>query len=178
MTPKKREESAQLVTVARIATAHGIRGEIAVQPLTDFPERLAPGAALLLVTANGEVSPRRVLSRRGHRERLLLLLEGVPDRTAAEGLRGGRLCVREEDLPPLPAGQVWRHELPGMAVATEAGEQLGTVREVLDTGGGNLVLALDTARGEVLLPFVEEVVRRVDRDARQLTVRLIDGFLP
>jgi 16S rRNA processing protein RimM len=167
-----------LVTVGLIATVHGIRGELAVVPETDDPDRLAAGGAVLLETPRGEVSERRILGSRAHQGRLLLLLEGVPDRTAAEALRGGRLCVREEDLAPLPDGHVWRHELPGMAVGTEEGEALGEVRELLDTGGGNQVLVVRGPRGEVLLPFAEVVVRAADRDARRITVRLLDGLLP
>jgi 16S rRNA processing protein RimM len=168
----------ELVTVGLIATVHGIRGELAVVPETDEPGRLGPGAVVLLETPRGEVSERRIIGARPHKDRVLLQLEGVADRTAAEALRGGRLCVREADLPALPEGHVWRHELPGMAVATEEGEPLGEVRELLDTGGGNQVLAVSGGRGELLLPFAEVVVRRVDREARRITVRLIDGLLP
>jgi len=169
---------ADLVTVGLVATVHGIRGEIAVVPESDDPGRLAAGSVVLLETPRGEVSARRILGSRSHKDRLLIQLEGVPDRTAAEALRGGRLCIRETDLAPLPDGHVWRHELRGMAVATEDGEALGEVRELLDTGGGNQVLVVRGDRGEVLLPFAEVVVRAIDRDARRITVRLLDGLLP
>lgn len=170
--------SADLVTVGLIATAHGIRGEIVVVPETDDPSRLEAGGTVLLETACGEVSERRILGSRGHKDRLLIQLEGVPDRTAAEALRGGRLCIREADLAPLPVGRVWRHELPGMAVVTEEGEALGEARELLDTGGANQVLVVHGPRGELLLPFAEVVVRGIDRDSRRITVRLLDGLLP
>jgi 16S rRNA processing protein RimM len=170
--------SGDLVTVGSIATAHGVHGELSVVPLTDVPDRLAAGSLVLLEAPGGEVSPRRIIGVRRHQDRLLIRLEGVPDRTAAEALRGGRLCVREADLPPLPAGQVWRHELPGMAVRSEAGEDLGSVEGVLETGGERLVLAVRGPRGEALVPFVEHFVRSIDRAAGLITVRLIDGLLP
>jgi 16S rRNA processing protein RimM len=166
-----------LVTVGRIATAHGIRGELAVDPETDNPERFAPGSTLLLVTPKGEVSPRRVVGARPHQDRLLVTLEGVPDRTAAEALRGCRLCVREADLPALPPGRVWRHDLPGMAVVAEDGAALGTVKELLGTGGGNEVLVVEGPRGELLVPFSAAVVRGIDAAARRVVVRLPDGLL-
>jgi 16S rRNA processing protein RimM len=167
-----------LVTVGLIATAHGIRGELAVQPLTDDPGRLADGATVLLEAPGVPASPRRILGARRHKDRLLILLEGVPDRTAAEALRGGRLCVSEADLPALPPGRVWLHELPGMAVVTEEGEGLGTVHEVLETGGDRQVLVVRGPRGEVLLPFIEQFVRSIDRGERRITVRLLEGLLP
>ena len=167
-----------LVTVGLIATVHGIRGELAVVPETDDPGRLAAGSVVLLETPRGELGERRILASRAHKDRLLVQLEGVPDRNAAEALRGGRLCIREADLAPLPAGRVWRHDLPGMAVVTEEGEPVGEVRGLIDTGGGNQVLVVRGDRGEVLLPFAEVVVRAIDRDARRITVRLLDGLLP
>lgn len=167
-----------LVTVGRIATVHGIRGELVVDSFTDFPERLAPGSVLLLESPRGEVEPRRILSSRPHQGRLLVRLEGVPDRSAAELLRGGRLCVRESELPDLPPGRVWRHDLPGMEVVSESGEVLGRVRELLETGGGNLVLAVDGPAGEILLPFVEPVIRQIDPAGRRIVASPPAGLIP
>jgi 16S rRNA processing protein RimM len=169
---------ADLVTVGLIATVHGIRGELAVVPETDDPDRLAAGGVVLLETPRGEVSERRIVGSRDHKGRVLIQLEGVADRSAAESLRGGRLCIRESQLAPLPAGHVWRHELAGMVVTTEEGEPVGDVRGLIDTGGGNQVLVVHGPRGEVLLPFAEVVVRSIDRDARRITVRLLDGLVP
>ena len=138
------------MTVGLIATAHGIRGELVVKPLTDDPGRLAAGATVLLEAPGVPAIPRRILGIRSHKDRLLILLEGVPDRTAAEALRGGRLCVPEADLPALPPGQVWLHELPGMSVVAEEGEGLGSVHEVLETGGDRQVLVVRGPRGEFL----------------------------
>jgi 16S rRNA processing protein RimM len=168
----------ELVTVGLIATAHGIRGELAVEPLTDDPARFDAGATVLLEAPGVPANPRRILGTRKHKDRLLVLLEGVPDRTAAEALRGGRLCVREADLPVLPPGQVWLHELPGMSVVTEEGEGLGSVHEVLETGGGRQVLVVRGPRGEFLVPFVEQFVLSIDREGRRIAIRLLEGLLP
>jgi 16S rRNA processing protein RimM len=167
-----------LVTVGLIATAHGIRGELVVKPLTDDPGRLAAGAMVLLEAPGVPAVPRRVLGIRSHKDRLLILLEGVPDRTAAEALRGGRLCVPEADLPALPPGQVWLHELPGMSVVAEEGERLGSVHEVLETGGDRQVLVVRGPRGEFLVPFVEQFVLSIDREGRRIAIRLLEGLLP
>jgi 16S rRNA processing protein RimM len=167
-----------LVTVGLVATVHGIRGELVVEPLTDDQERLAVGATVLLEAPEVPATPRRILGARTHKARLLILLEGVADRTAAEALRGGRLCVREADLRALPPGQVWLHELPGMDVVTTEGEALGSVHEVLRTGGDRQVLVVRGPRGEFLLPFAEQFVRAIDRGARRIAVTLIEGLLP
>lgn len=168
----------ELVTVGLIATVHGIRGEIAVHALTDDPDRFAVGETVLLEAPGIAAEPRRILGSRRHQERFLIQLEGVPDRTTAETLRGGRLCVREADLPALPPGQVWLHDLPGMAVRSEEGEALGTVQQVLETGEERRVLVVHGPRGEVLVPFIEQFVLAIDRDARLITIRVLEGLLP
>jgi 16S rRNA processing protein RimM len=167
-----------LVTVGLIAKVHGIGGEIVIHPLTDDPGRFSAGATVLLEAPGVPASPRRILGSRMHQQRYLILLEGVPDRTAAEALRGGRLCVREADLPALPAGQVWLHDVPGMSVESETGEPLGTVHQVLETGEDRRLLVVRGPRGEVLVPFIEQFVLAIDREARRIKVKLLEGLLP
>ena len=178
MVSEQVDPRGDLVSVGLIATAHGIRGEIVVHPLTDDPERFNVGATVLVEAPGLPVSPRLILGSRMHQQRFLLLLEGVPDRTAAEALRGGRLCVREADLPALPPGQVWLHDLPGMTVESEEGEQIGAVHQVLETGEDRRLLVVRGPRGEALIPFVEQFVLSIDREARQIKVRLLEGLLP
>jgi 16S rRNA processing protein RimM len=167
-----------LVTVGLIAKVHGIGGEVVIHPLTDDPGRFRTGATVLLEVPGAPASPRRILGSRMHQQRYLLLLEGVADRTAAEALRGGRLCVREADLPALPPGQIWLHDVPGMAVESEQGEALGTVHQVLETGEERRLLVVHGPRGEFLVPFIEQFVLAIDRDARRITIRLLEGLLP
>jgi 16S rRNA processing protein RimM len=178
MSETTEKKDGDLVAVGRITGAHGIRGEVAVFLLTDFPERLDAGKEVLVETPQGKVSSRRILGSRGHADRLLLLLEGVPDRTAAEALRGGWLRVREEDLTPLPEGRYYRHDLVGMAVVTDGGEAIGAVHEILETGVESIVLVVQGPRGEILVPFVEVFVPRVDPAGRVITVNALDGLLP
>lgn len=168
----------ELVMVGLIAKVHGIGGEVVVHPLTDDPGRFKAGETLLLELPGSPASPRLILGSRMHQQRFLLLLEGVADRTAAEALRGGRLCVREADLPALPPGQVWIHDLPGMAVASEEGDDLGTVHQVLETGEERRILVVHGPRGEFLVPFIEQFVISVDRDARRIKIKLLEGLLP
>jgi 16S rRNA processing protein RimM len=168
----------ELVVVGLIAKVHGIGGEVVVHPLTDDPGRFEAGATVLLEAPGISASPRRILGSRMHQQRYLLQLEGVPDRTAAEALRGGRLCVREADLPALPPGQVWLHDLPGMAVESEDGVDLGAVHQVLETGEDRRILVIHGPRGEFLVPFIEQFVLSIDRDARRIRIRLLEGLLP
>jgi 16S rRNA processing protein RimM len=169
-------ESRDLVTVGRIVGAHGIRGEIKVESLTDHPQRFDAGSRLLMA-AGGEVREVEIVSSRPHKNRFLVTFEGVTDRTAAESLRGCTLNVDAEDLIPLPEGEYYDFQLLGLAVVTDEGEELGRVAEVAPTGS-NLVLIVRDGKREVLLPFIDDVVREVDLEGGRMKVHLLEGLLP
>jgi 16S rRNA processing protein RimM len=160
------------VAVARIMRPWGLRGEMKVESLTDFPEeRFEPGAHVWLSGVE-----RSVEYARSHKGALQLKLSGIDDAAAAETFRNQLVEVPESALHALEEDEYYHHELVGMRVHASDGADLGSVSEVLPTGG-NAVLVVRGPRGEVLVPFVDEVVRSVDREAETITVDLIDGML-
>ena len=102
---------------------------------------------------------------------------GVADRTAAEGLRGSFLRIRNEEIKDLPEGRDYHHDLMGLTVISEDGRRLGSVAGIIPTGG-NLVFEVRDGNKEVLIPYIDDVVREVDLEGGTLTVRLIAGLLP
>lgn len=169
-------DNRDLVTVGHIVGAHGIRGEVKVKPMTDHAQRFDAGSRLLLA-AGGEVKEIEIVSGRPHKNLYLLTFEGVEDRTAAESLRGSTLNVDAEDLVPLPDGEYYDFQLLDLAVVTDEGENLGRVADVMATGG-NLVLIVRDGEKEVLLPFIDDVVRDVDLEGGRMKVHLLEGLLP
>jgi 16S rRNA processing protein RimM len=167
-------EAPTRVAVGRITRAHGIHGAVLVLPLSDISERFDPGSTLLL----GPDGDRRVtvVERRGHRERPLLHLEGVADRTAAEAIAGEYLFVEAADSPRLPEGEFWPHELTGMTVVTAGGIALGDVREVLRTTANDIWTVADGEGRETLVPALKDVVLDVDRETRRITVADVPGL--
>ncbi|HXG42899.1 MAG TPA: ribosome maturation factor RimM [Dehalococcoidia bacterium] len=159
------------VAVGRVARPFGLEGELLVDPLAE-PEVLAPGRYVFLAGRR-----HRVLSCRWQRGRVLLRLEGIEDRTAAEAYRFHYLELPQEELEPLGEGEYYYFQLVGLEAVTSSGERLGTVRRVMETGGGNQVLVVRGERGEVLLPAVEEFVR-VDLEAGRIVVEDVPGLLP
>lgn len=152
------------VVVGRIGRAHGIRGEVSVEPRTDEPERrFAAGAVLRTQDARGaEGRPLTVESMRWHSGRLLLRFEGMADRTAAEAARGTVLVVPiDPGEAPEDPEEFYDHQLVGLAVEDPAGVRLGTVSGVVH-GGGQDLLRLDVEGREVLFPFVTALVPTVD----------------
>ncbi|GAA1168948.1 ribosome maturation factor RimM [Ornithinimicrobium humiphilum] len=158
---------------ARIGKPHGLRGEVTVQVHTDDPEgRFVVGA--VFETEPTERGPLTLRSVRVHQGVYLLGFEGHADRNAAEALRGTRLLVAEEDESDDDA---WREEdLLGFEVVLPDGSPIGTVsglhvRPVQD------LLAVRTDRGEVLVPFVDELVPEVDEEQRRVVVDPPPGLL-
>jgi len=159
--------------VGRVLRPWGLRGDLKIESLTDFAEdRYAPGASLWL-----DGVERRVELSRSQKGALYVKLAGIDDATAAEAYRGLLLEVPEASLPPLDEDEFYHHQLAGLRAVTVDGEELGTVAEVLATGG-NAVLIVRGPAGEVALPFVEDVVKRVDLAGGTLTVELMEGLLP
>ncbi|MFO7634645.1 MAG: ribosome maturation factor RimM [Caldilinea sp.] len=166
------------IAVGHIVNVHGLRGEIRVEPYTDFPERFAPGERLLMGVDLVEV---KIESVRPHKKFLLIQLDGVADRTAAEQLRGQWLFIDEEDSAELEEGVYWIHDIIGLQVVEEAGNQLGDVVDVLATGANEVYVVRPRAgqnRGQdILLPVIPEVILAVDLAGGVMTVRLLEGLV-
>ncbi|HEX6261554.1 MAG TPA: ribosome maturation factor RimM [Actinomycetota bacterium] len=165
MTPERGTDG--LLAVGRVGKPHGLRGEVTVEPLTDTPDRFAPGATLRM--ESGELT---VAASRPHQRRMLVLFEGVEDRNQAEGLRGTILFVPDEDLPDLPDDAYWPRDLVGCEVVTESGDRVGPISEVLRNPANDLWV---TERG--MIPAVREVVVEVDLEARRVVIRDVPGLL-
>ncbi|MGH2557385.1 MAG: ribosome maturation factor RimM [Actinomycetota bacterium] len=161
------------VAVGRITRTHGVKGEVAVLPLSDIGSRFEPGSTIFLDERQDR--PLTVASSRPHRQRLLVAFHGVEDRTAAEELRGRYLFVPSSSAPPLPEGKYWAHDLIGCEVRTEEGRLLGTVGEVIH-GPANDVWVARSQEGELLIPALKDVVNQVDTAGRRIVVREVPGL--
>ncbi len=153
------------MAVARIIAAKGLRGAVKVEPLTDWPEHLEPGASLYL---EDEEQLRRIdAAERGGRIPVLTL-EGIGSRDEAEAVVGRYL---EVEAAPLPEGEYYWHQLVGLRVEDEAGAELGTIREVFRAGGAEVYRLDRTDGGEMLVPGIRDVVREIDLDRGRMIVR-------
>lgn len=169
----KRPEPRYL-TVGRVLRPHGIRGELRVQSLTDFPEHLAEVSHVYVGPNYCQHKIERV---RLHQGRILLKLEGYEDRTAAEALRDQTVYIAMEDAVPLEEEEYYHFQIVGMEMATEGGETLGEIVEVLALPGANDVFVVHGPRGEILIPAIEEVVHEIDFDAMRIVIIPIPGLL-
>jgi len=167
------------VTLARILRPRGLRGEVAAEILTDFPERLPKLKEVWL--ADGRNAPRRVRVQRcwlspGQGGRAIFHFADVDSMEAANTLRGLEVQVPIEERAQLAAGNYFVSDLVGCAV-WEAGAStaLGSVRDVEFPGGAPL-LAIDTNDGEVLVPLAAEFCVHIDVKAKRIEVTLPEGL--
>ena len=170
------EEWDDMVLVGRVARAHGNRGQVIVDPATDFPEeRFKPGS-VLHTRRDNRVEALTVDSVRFHRGRPILSLDGIGTIDAAESLAGHELRVGADALQALPAGSFYHHDLIGCSVRTPDGESIGRVISVEgDAAGSRLVVR--GRRGDVLIPLAEHICISVDVPGRAIVVEPIDGLL-
>lgn len=163
------------VLVATLGKPHGLRGELTVFLRTDSPERRFAVGAVVEVGAGGR--PMKVAGAHWHSGVLLLKLEGVADRTAAEALRGADVWARvPADEEPEDEGEYFDRQLIGLSVRDAEGRTAGRVASVIHNPGQDL-LVVDVAGVERLVPFVEALVPVVDLDAGYLEVAAVRGLL-
>jgi 16S rRNA processing protein RimM len=154
---------------------HGVRGEMRVVPETDFPERLA-GLREAYLILDGRPSPVRVEAVRRTADAVLVKIAGIAGPEDAAAWRGALLAVPRAAAAELPEGRFFVFDVIGMAVATDSGEPLGVVEEVLRTPG-NDVFVVRGPRGEILVPAIASVVLAVDTAARRIVVHPLPGLL-
>jgi len=158
------------LVVGRIAKAHGIRGEMAVDVVSDAPERFEPGSRM-----NAGARTLTVEAARSHQGRLLVKFAEVPDRNDAETLRGVELTIAGAAARALGEGEFFEFQLEGLAVVDAGGRALGTFARA-EEGAAHDLWVIDTPSGEVYVPAVKEVVRAVDLEARRITLDPPEGL--
>jgi len=166
----------QLV-VARIGRAHGIKGEVTVEVRTDEPElRLGPGA--VLATEPASAGPLTIETGRVHSGRLLLRFEGVRDRTGAEALRNVLLIaeVDPEEVPEDPE-EFYDHQLIDLDVVTVDGTAVGRISEISHLPYQDLLIVKRPDGGEVMIPFVSEMVPEIDLEEQRAVIDPPPGLL-
>ena len=165
----------RFIAIGRIVRPHGVRGEVAVEVLTDFPERFDTIEVVYLGDSlNAE--KWQVTSVRWHTARILLSLQGCEDRTSAEQLRGLLVQVPIEEAMPLPEDEYYPYELIGLDVVTNDGDDLGRVSELLFTNANDVYVVVGP-RGQILLPAIADVIEQVDLDEGRIVVRLMEGLV-
>jgi 16S rRNA processing protein RimM len=166
------------IVIARIAKAFGIRGEVAADILTDFPERFSDVGEVTL-RRGAEQRLAELEHHRFHKGRVLLKFAGVDTMTDAEQLAGFEVVIGEDELYELPEGDdlYYDFDLVGCEVRTVDGDVVGAVASVLHAGENALLSVRRPSDRETLVPFVDEICVEVDVEAKRITIDPPEGLL-
>jgi 16S rRNA processing protein RimM len=156
-----------MIVMGRVRAPFGVKGWIKVQPYTERTDNLLAYPQWWLQD-NGGWQARTVAEAAVHGSNLVARFEGCSDRDAAAGFKGRDVAIPRDRMPAPAPGEFYWADLIGLEVINLRGEALGLVEGLLETGGGAVLTVRGDAR--LLLPFVEAVIREVDRQAGRIVV--------
>ncbi|PLR84189.1 ribosome maturation factor RimM [Bacillus canaveralius] len=166
--------------VGKIVNTHGIKGEVRVISRTDFPEkRYKPGNRLyLFLEDNKEPLELTVGSHRTHKNFDLLTFDGYENISEVEKMKGGLLKISESQLGALDEGEFFFHEIIGCEVFTMAGEKIGIIKEILTPGANDVWVVKGESEKDILIPYIDQIVKKVDIKEKTILIEPMDGLLP
>lgn len=160
------------IKIGKIVNVVGLKGEVKVYNYSDSDEIYRTTEAVYVGEDLVDIENVRL-----QKNMVILKLAGISDRDAAEAVRGKELFITEADLPELPEGQYYIRDLIGMSVKEENGRILGKVSDVIQNTAQDIFEVENADGRKILIPKVDQFVLEIDKTARQIRVRLIEGML-
>lgn len=168
--------SEDLVAIAKVAKARGLRGEVVADVLTDFPERFENTEGVQMLLPGGVKRRLKIEKFWFQKDRVVLKFESVDTVEDAEELRGAEVCIPESEAVDLQEGEYFDWELQGCEVSTVGGDKLGEVKELMRTGGTeNLVV--EGKGKDYLIPFADSICVEVDVEGKRIVIDPPEGLL-
>ena len=174
-TATQRDDLPETITVGRVLRPQGVRGEVVVEVLSDVPERFSPGSRLQGAREGQPDEQLEVVASRPHKSGAVVRFAGSEDRDQAEELRGLWLEIPRSQVPAAEPGTYYHYELLGCTCRV-SGEELGRVAEVVEDGGGLLLIVEGEGR-RIPVPFVREFLREVDVAGARIDLELPPGLV-
>jgi 16S rRNA processing protein RimM len=161
------------LAVGKLRRPHGIMGEMLMEVWTDFPERLKKGKKVFV---GDDHSIYEIDQIRSADKMVLVHFKGYNTSQDIDQLRNALMYVRADDLPALPEGEYYFHQLIGLNVVDESGQPVGILSEIMETGANDVYVIITPAGEEALLPAIDEVIRKVDLEQGRLIVNLPEWY--
>lgn len=162
--------------IGKIVNTHGIRGEVKILRITDFEERFTPGNQVIIASGQGDVT-LTIHSHRIHKGFDLITFAGYTNINEVEKWKGMNLYIDKNQTNELEENAYYYHEIIGCEVQTMEGERLGKVKEILSPGANDVWVVQIPGKKDLLLPYIEDVIKKVDIDAGVISVNLMEGML-
>jgi 16S rRNA processing protein RimM len=166
----------ELYLIGRIASAFGMRGQVKMRAITDRPDHIESHVRQVYLGAH--LMPYLLLDLFEHKPGLLVLtFQGISTREQAEELRNTEVFIRASDAAPLDEGEYYLHHLYSLRVETVEGDEIGQVREVLETGSNEVLVVARPGQSDALIPMIRDVVQELDIAGGRVVIRLLEGLL-
>ncbi|MEN1966898.1 ribosome maturation factor RimM [Lentibacillus sp. N15] len=167
----------KMYTVGKIVNTHGLLGEVKVKRITDFAERFEIGETLYVVIEKERPLPLVIDGHRIHKGFDLIHFENYDNINDVERFKGAYLKISEEQLTGLEENEYYYHEIIGCDVYTNNEEKLGTIKEILAPGANDVWVVKQANGKELLIPYIADVVKTVDVQAKKVVIEPMEGLL-
>ncbi|MEN2464596.1 ribosome maturation factor RimM [Ornithinibacillus sp. FSL M8-0202] len=167
----------KMFTVGKIINTHGIRGDLKVLRVSDFDDRFKVGNLLYLVTNEKVVRELEIDGHRIHKGFDLIHFKGLNNINDVEHYKGSTLKIKESQLTELDENEYYYHEIIGCEVFTTDEESIGKVKEILAPGANDVWVVKQPKGKDILIPYIEEVVKEIDVDHKRIVIEPMEGLL-
>ena len=166
----------EVLQVGVITATHGVRGEVKVFPTTDDPARFKKLKDVIL--DNGKAKKDLEIENvKFFKNMVILKFKGLDNINDVERFRQAKLFVTREDAVELEEDEYFIADLIGINVTSDEGEELGTIKDVLQTGANDVYCIRTEEHGEVLIPAIKDCILDVDVEAGKMKIHLLDGLI-
>ena len=166
-----------MFTIGKIINTHGIKGEVKVKQITDFMERFNVGSVIYLIDTNEQIIPLEITSVRTQKDYLLIRFTGYDSINEVESFKGLMLKIKNEQLTPLNEHEFYFHEIIGCTVSDMSGTKIGVVDSILTPGANDVWVVKNDQHKEFLIPYIQDVVKEIDVEKKQITIEPMEGLL-
>jgi 16S rRNA processing protein RimM len=168
----------EFLLIGLIVAPFGVKGQLKLKAFTDRPDHIARRVRTLYLQQGSERSEHTLARLHEHKPGLLILtLKEIKDREAADALRGAEVYIREAEAAPLAADEYFLHQLVGLNAVTVAGQPIGKVRQILETGAGEILVIARPDQPDALVPMVRDFIASLDIPGGQVVITPIEGLL-
>jgi 16S rRNA processing protein RimM len=172
----KTYQGQRLFRVGKLVNTQGLKGELRLVPMTDFPDRFQAGLDFVVESITGEQTAVKLEQARPHKNFLIASFQGYKSINEVEQWKGGELFVTEENLARLEDGEYYFHQLIGMEVLTEDNEPVGVLKDILQTGANDVYVIQRPDKKDLLLPAIDDCIINVDVENNRMIVHILLGL--
>src|SRR5690625_337730 len=167
----------RMFNIGKIVNTHGIHGEVKVVRITDFEERFEPGNTVYAAGKSDPLIQLTIESHRHHKGFDLLRFQNYNTINDIEHLKGLNLKIEESQLTELEENEYYYHEIIGCEVYTVNDEKIGFVKEILSPGANDVWVVKQPQGKDVLIPFIEEIVKEIHIKTQKIIIEPMEGLL-